>query len=53
MGAHLYVYHRNVCIQHFVHEVAHSQYLAKTQRLNIRIYSDRKKNNFYSNVYIK
>jgi hypothetical protein len=27
--------------------------LAKTQRLNIRIYSDRKNNHFYSNVYIK
>ena len=27
--------------------------LAKTQRLNIRIYFDRKKNNFYSKVYIK
>jgi len=27
--------------------------LSKTQRLNIRIYSERRKNNFYSNVYIK
>jgi len=27
--------------------------LSKTQRLNIRIYSDTQKNNFYSNVYIK
>jgi hypothetical protein len=27
--------------------------LLKTQRLNIRIHSDRKNNYFYSNVYIK
>ena len=52
-GGHPYMYHRNICIQHFLHEVVHSQYPAKTQRLNIRKYSDRKNNYFYSNVYIK
>ena len=52
-GAHPYVYHRNTCIQHCLHEVVHSECPGKKQRLNIRIYSDRKNNYFYSNVYIK
>jgi hypothetical protein len=41
-----YVYHRNICIQHCVHEVVHSKYPDKTQRLKIRIYCYRKKNYF-------
>jgi hypothetical protein len=53
MDAHLYVYHRNICIQNRVHVVVDPEHPGKTQMLNIRIYSDRKKNYFYSNVYIK
>ena len=37
-----------VCMKLFIHSA-----LVKTQRLNIRIYSDRKNNYFYSNVYSK
>jgi hypothetical protein len=40
MDAHPYAYHRNICIQHSVHEVADSQYPGK-KRLYIRIYCDR------------
>jgi hypothetical protein len=53
MDAHPYIYHMNICIQHCVYEVVHSQYPGKTQRLNIRIHSDRKNKCFYSYVYIK
>jgi len=52
MDAHPYVYHRNICTHHCVHEVVRLEYPVKTQRLNIRIYFDRKNNYFYSNVYI-
>jgi len=51
-GTHPRVYHRNNCIQHFVHEAVHSLYPEKTQRLSIRIYSDRK-NNYILKCYMK
>ena len=51
MDAHPYVYHRNICIHHSVHEVVHSECPGK-KKLNIRIYFDRKNHYFYSNVYI-
>jgi hypothetical protein len=35
MEAHFYVYQRNIHIQHRVHEVEHSEYPSKTQKLNI------------------
>jgi len=38
---HPYVYHKNICIHHRVHEVVHSEYPGKTQKLNIRTYFDR------------
>ena len=50
-GAHHCVYHRKICIRHSVIEVVHSQYPGKQQRLNIRIYFDRKNKYFYSNAY--
>jgi len=37
-----YAYHRNNCIHHWVHEVVHSEDPGKKQKLNIRIYLDRK-----------
>jgi hypothetical protein len=43
MDAHPYVYHRNICIHHRAHEILHAEYPGKKQRLNIRIYLDRKK----------
>ena len=52
MDAHHYVYHRNICSLHSVHEVVHSEYPGKKQRLNIRIYFDGKNHYYYSNVYI-
>jgi hypothetical protein len=48
VDTHPYVHHRNICIHHCVHEVVHSQYPGKKQRLNIRIYSDRKNSYCYS-----
>ena len=50
MDAHHYVYHRNICSLHSVHEVVHSEYPGKKQRLNIRVYFDEEKHYFYSNV---
>ena len=38
--AHHYVYHRNICTLHSVHEVVHSDYPGKKQRLNIRLHFD-------------
>jgi hypothetical protein len=52
MDAHPYVYHRNICIHHCVHEVVDSEYPGKKQRLNMRIYFDRNNHYLYSNVYI-
>jgi hypothetical protein len=51
--AHPYVYHRNICIQHCVHEDADLEYPGKNTKPNIRIYSDKKNSYSYSNVQIK
>ena len=50
MGAHHYAYHRNICIQHYVHEVVPSEYPGKTQRLKIRTYCY-KKNKYFIAMY--
>jgi hypothetical protein len=55
MDAQLYVYHRNFCIQYCVCGFVLLKYPGNPgkKKLNIRIYSERKNNYFYSNVHIK